>query len=141
MAAGIAFTTVGADKLAKDLYRVAAIPQNVQQDMVNAMGDVFAEAQVYTAATMLQGPYYEGDVASSVKKSRMKKNKSGPYVDIEFKGMAHGNRLAEIAFVNEYGKKSQPARPFIRTANELSDKPSQEAAYKVYDEWLKTKGV
>ena len=141
MAGGIVFTTIGADKLARDLYRIADIPQGVQREMVNAMGDVFAEAQVYTAATMLQGPYYQGDVASSVKKSRIKKNKSGPYVDIEFKGESHGNRMSEIAFVNEYGKKSQPARPFIKTANQISDKPSQEAAFKVYDKFLKSKGV
>ena len=141
MAGGIAFTTLGIDRLYKDLSQVAKIPQKVQEDMVNAMGDVFAEAQVYTAATMLQGPYYQGDVASSVKKSRIKKNKSGPYVDIEFKGESHGNRMSEIAFVNEYGKKSQPARPFIKTANQISDKPSQEAAFKVYDKFLKSKGV
>lgn len=141
MATGFAVTTVGVDKLASDLYKVAEIPDSTQREMVDAMADVFLEAQKYTAATMLQGPYYQGDVASSVKKSRVKKNKTGPYVDIEFKGESHGNRNAEIAFVNEYGKKSQPARPFIKTANEISDKPSREAAFKVYDKFLKSKGV
>lgn len=141
MAGGIAFTTLGIDRLYKDLSQVAKIPQKVQEDMVDAMGDVFAEAQKYTAATMLQGPYYRGDVASAVKKSRMKRNKSGPYVDVEFVGTAHGNRVAEIAFVNEYGKKSQPARPFIKTANTISDEPSKKAGFDVYDDWLKSKGV
>jgi hypothetical protein len=62
-------------------------------------------------------------------------------VDIEFKGESHGNRNAEIAFVNEYGKKSQPARPFIKTANTISDEPSKKAGFSVYDDWLKSKGV
>lgn len=141
MAGGIAFTTLGIDRLYKDLSQVAKIPQKVQEDMVDAMGDVFAEAQKYTAATMLQGPYYRGDVASAVKKSRMKRNKSGPYVDIEFVGESHGNRNAEIAFINEYGKKKQPARPFIKTANTISDEPSKKAGFDVYDDWLKSKGV
>jgi hypothetical protein len=139
--AGIAFTTAGVDALARVLNDIANIPDDVQGRIVDAMADVVEEAQVYTAGTMLQGPYYQGDVAGSVKKSRIKKRKSGPYVDIEFKGMAHGNRLAEIAFINEYGKKSQPARPFIKTANTISDEPSKKAGFAVYDDWLKSKGV
>lgn len=139
--AGIAFTAVGVDALAKVLNDIANIPQDVQGEIVDAMADVVKDAQVFTAGTMLQGPYYQGDVAASVTKSRIKKRKSGPYVDIEFKGTAHGNRLAEIAFINEYGKKSQPARPFIKTANELSDEPSKKAGLDVYDAWLKSKGV
>jgi hypothetical protein len=141
MAGGIAFTTLGIDRLYKDLSQVAKIPQKVQEDMVDAMADVVEEAQVFFAATMLQGPYYQGDVASSIKKKKPRRTKSGPYVDVVFKGMAHGTRVAEIAFVNEYGKKSQPARPFIKTANTISDEPSKKAGFAVYDDWLKSKGV
>lgn len=141
MAGGIAFTTLGIDRLYKDLSQVAKIPQKVQEDMVDAMADVVVDAQVYTAATMLQGPYYQGDVASSIKKKKLRRTKSGPGVDVVFKGMAHGSRVAEIAFINEYGKKSQPARPFIKTANTISDEPSKKAGFAVYDDWLKSKGV
>lgn len=141
MAGGISITTVGIDPLVKVLNDIANIPQDVQGEIVDAMADVVKDAQVFTAGTMLQGPYYKGDVAASITKSKIKKRKSGPYVDIEFKGESHGNRNAEIAFINEYGKKKQPARPFIKTANELSDKPSQEAGLAVYDNWLKSKGV
>jgi hypothetical protein len=133
--------TTGAKELARALNQIATIPQNVQEDMVDAMADVVEEAQVYTAGTMLQGPYYQGDVASSIKKNKLRRTKSGPYVDVVFKGMAHGTRVAEIAFVNEYGKKSQPARPFIKTANTISDEPSKKAGFAVYDDWLKSKGV
>lgn len=141
MATQFAVTTVGVDALANVLKEIANIPQQVQGEIVDAMADVIKDAQVYTAGTMLQGPYNEGGVASSITKSRIKKRKSGPYVDIEFKGEQHGNRLAEIAFVNEYGKKSQPARPFIKTANKLSDEPSKKAGRDKYDAWLKSKGV
>lgn len=141
MAGGISITTVGIDPLVKVLNDIANIPFDVQGEIVDAMADVVEKAQVYSAGTMLQGPYYKGDVAASITKSKVRKRKSGPYVDIEFKGESHGNRNAEIAFINEYGKKKQPARPFIKTANELSDKPSQEAGLAVYDQWLKSKGV
>jgi hypothetical protein len=141
MGSGISITTVGVDALAKVLKGIAKIPETVQRDMVDAMADVVKDAQVYTAGTMLQGPYYKGDVAASITKSKVKKRKSGPYVDIEFKGESHGNRNAEIAFINEYGKKKQLARPFIKTANTLSDEPSRKAGFDVYDNWLKSKGV
>lgn len=139
--AGIAFTSVGVDALAKVLKDISTIPDEVQGQMVDAMADVVKDAQVYTAGTMLTGPYYRGDVAASVTKSKIKKRKTGAYVDVEFKGEAHGNRVAEIAFVNEYGKKSQPARPFIKTANTISDEPSRKAGFDVYDKWLTSKGV
>ena len=135
------FAVTGAKELAKALNKAAEIPLEAQEKMVDAMADVVVEAQVYTAATMLQGPYYQGDVASSIKKNKLRRTKSGPYVDVVFKGMAHGTRVAEIAFVNEYGKKSQPARPFIKTANTISDEPSKKAGFAVYDDWLKSKGV
>jgi ABC-type sugar transport system substrate-binding protein len=135
------FAVTGAKELAKALNKAAEIPLDAQEKMVDAMADVVAEAQVYTAATMLQGPYYQGDVASAVKKNKLRRTKSGPYKNIVFKGMSHGNRVAEIAFVNEYGKKSQPARPFIKTANTISDKPSLEAGFSAYDKWLTSKGV
>ena len=141
MATGFAVTTVGVDALTKVLRDISDIPESVQGEMVDAMATVVSEAQIYTARTMLQGPYYRGDVARSVTKSKVKRLKSGPVVDIEFKGEAHGNRVAEIAFVNEYGKTGQPARPFIKVANELSDEPSKKAGRDKYDAWLKSKGV
>jgi len=134
-------TTVGLEGLQRALKDLENIPINVQKDMLDAQADVVVEAQVYTAGTMLTGPYYEGAVARSVTKSKPRQRKSGPYIDITFKGLQHGTRLAEIAFINEYGKKSQPARPFIKKANEMSAKASEDAAMRVYDKWLNSKGL
>lgn len=50
-------------------------------------------------------------------------------------------RNAEVAFVNEYGKAGQPARPFINTANEKSADAAVEAAAGVYDKYLKSKNL
>lgn len=134
-------THVGLDSLKKALKDIENIPDDVQKEMLTAQAEIIEDAQVYTAGTMLQGPYYKGGVARSVFKSKPRKKKSGYCIDIGFKGEQHGNRLAEIAFVNEFGKKGQPARPFIKTANELSAEPSAKAAMYVYDKWLKKKGL
>lgn len=52
-----------------------------------------------------------------------------------------GNRNAEVAFINEFGKHGQPARPFIKTANEEAADTAVEAAAKVYDKYLKSKNL
>jgi hypothetical protein len=134
-------TVDGLKELQRAMQDLENMPLDVQIDMLDAQADVVADAQVYTAGTMLIGPYYEGAVARAVSKSKPRKRKSGPYIDITFKGMQHGTRLAEIAFINEYGKKSQPARPFIRKANDDSMGHSEMAALQAYDKWLKTKGL
>ena len=53
----------------------------------------------------------------------------------------HGNkrRAAEVAFVDEFGKRGQPARPFIQTANEKAADRAIDAAARVYDDFLKSK--
>ena len=50
------------------------------------------------------------------------------------------NRVAEIAFINEFGKKNQPARPFISQANESNAGAAVDAAADVYDRYLSSKG-
>lgn len=131
---------IGLEALQQAMKNIANIPDEVQIDMLNAQADVIVDAQVYTAGTMLQGPYYKGAVAKSVFKAKPRKRRTGYYIDIGFKGTQHGNRLAEIAFVNEFGKKSQPARQFIAKANELSAEASATAGYDVYDKWLHRSG-
>ena len=126
-------------KLMNDMKAAGDLPDNVQKEMVDAQAKVADEAIVYTAGTMLQGPYFEGEVARSVKRGRPRVTKKGATVIIKFEGMQHGNRLGEIAFINEYGKKSQPARPFIATALKESRVPGIEKAQEVLDDFLKSK--
>ena len=45
-------------------------------------------------------------------------------------------RQAEIAFINEYGKQGQPARPFIGTAMNRSADRIQDQAEKVIGDWI-----
>lgn len=135
-------TAIGLASYQNALKKINEIPQEVLLEMVDSKAEIIEDATVYTAGTDLQGPYYEGAVAASVKRSRPRKNKrKGPYADIKFTGYQHGNRLGEIAFVNEYGKKNQPARPFIRRALEDSKEASTAAAAKVLFDWQKKQGL
>ncbi len=125
---GFAETLISMEKLAN-------IPDGVMKDMLESQVDVVVKAQKRAANTMLKGPYYKDAVAAGVSKGVYKRKKDGAEHTVVFKGTQHGNRLAEIAFVNEYGKKEQPARPFIRTANESSAGEAEEAAAKVLQDW------
>ncbi len=133
------FSVDGLDRLILDLEDMAKIPDKVFDEMLLSGGEVIRKAESQTAAEMLQGPYYKGAVAASVTLGKPRKLKNGRCVYVTFNGTQHGNRVAEIAFVNEFGKKSQPARPFIKTAVESKAEEAEEAEAKVYDAWLRSK--
>lgn len=135
------FEVYGAAELIRDLRAAGDVPPDILKEMVERQAKPTEEALVYTGGSMLVGPYFQGDVAASVKAGKARVSGSGAQVKIEFKGTAHGNRVAEIAFINEYGKKSQPARPFISKAIKDSEVAGAEAARTVLDDFLAFKNL
>lgn len=123
------------------LDKAGDLPERTRREMCDAQAEVVEKSLVYYAGTMLRGPYYKGGVARSVSRAKARATKTGATATISFKGMQHGNRLAEIAFINEFGKKKQPARPFIRTANDKAADPAADAAHKVLDDYLDKQGL
>lgn len=130
------FSTDGLDGLEGFFNNLASIPDEVIDKMLNAEADIAVSAQKRTASSMLNGPYNKAAVSGAVKKSKVKKTKSGRAVSITFPGTQHGNPISEIAFVNEFGKQGQDARPFIKTANEECADEAVNAAGAIYDEFL-----
>ena len=117
------------------MEKMANIPNDVMKQIMDAQANVVVDAQKKTASTMLRGPYYKGGVAEGVSKGRYKRLKDGAEHYVVFKGEQHGDRIAEIAFINEYGKKGQPARPFIKTANEQAEPLIEDVAAKILHDW------
>lgn len=133
----------GLDDLMLSLEEIAAIPDDVAQDMLDAEAQVVVEAQI--AQGMAMGVYDTGDTLRSIRRGRMKRTKEGGRaVYVTPQGVNDkGERNAAVAFMNEYGVPSRriPARPFIATANAAAVEPAVAEAEKVYDEWLKSKGL
>ena len=133
--------------LQRDVRSVINIPDNVLKEMVDVQAEVVEKALVFYAADMLHHGgkdgknYSTGDLALSVKRQKPKKSKSGPVSYVKFEGYQHGNRNAEVAFVNEYGKKSQKARPFIATSIKEARIPGLQKSSKVLDEFFKSKNL
>lgn len=108
--------------------------------MLMAEGEIIKKAQSDSAKAMLQGPYSKGAVAAAPRLGKVKKTQDGKSIYVTFGGKQHGSRLAEIAFLNEFGKHNQAARPFIREANENHADRAVDAAQKIYDQYLARKG-
>lgn len=133
----------GLDDLMLSLEEIAAIPDDVAQAMLDAEAQVVEEAQI--AQGMAMGVYDTGDTLRSIRRGRMKRTKEGGRaVYVTPQGVNDkGERNAAVAFMNEYGVPSRriPARPFIATANAAAVDPAVAEAEKVYNEWLKSKGL
>ena len=83
-----------------------------------------------------------GVTLESIKRGKVKTTKTGRVLHVYLQGVnKDGNRNAEVAFINEFGKHGQPARPFIRDANEGSIDKAVDAAAEVYDKFLQSKGL
>lgn len=128
----------GLDDLMLSLEEVAEIPDEVAEAMLKAEAKVVEDAQI--AYGMQMGVYRTGEMLASIHPGRMKQGRDGAriiYVTPHGRN-EKGERNAAVAFINEYGKRGQAPRPFIAAANEAAATP---AVAKVYDEFLKSKGL
>jgi len=133
-------TTSGIAEFGVSMAEIAEIPDSVLDGMLTAQADVIEPAQ--RAKGRSYGVHLTGVTLASIKRSAVKRGKDGKYIIIMPQGTnADGNRNAEVAFVNEYGKRGQAPRPFIRDANETSSDQAAEAAAKKYDQWLNSKNL
>lgn len=79
-------------------------------------------------------------VLDKVKINKPKKTDTGGYADVTFSGTRTRNgkqvRNAEIAFLNEYGKKNQAARPFVGEAMTKNEEQIIRAGAEIIQEWF-----
>jgi len=126
------FEVNGIDALTADLTALAEIPDDVLDAMLEAEATVIEDAQRRTAFSM--GVHRTGMMISSISRTKIKTNKHGRFLLVYPQGKnKQGIRNAEVAFINEYGKTKQPARPFVDTANRQYAAAAGEAAERVYN--------
>lgn len=133
----------GLDGLLDDLQSIEELPDEVAEEMLDAEAAIVEEAQVYTGMKM--GVYRTGDTLRSITHGKMKRRRDGQRTKYVYPQGTNekGERTATVAFINEFGapQRGIAARPFIRTANELSADEAVEAAADVYDQFLKSKNL
>ena len=137
------FGVTGLDELMLSMQEIAQIPDDVVDEILNAQADVTVEAQ--KAAGRQMGVEDTGITLQKLKKGRVKLRKGQRVLYITPTGSRKRGktrtRNAEIAFINEFGKKGQKARPFIKLGNEKSAEAATAAGFRVYDRWLKSKNL
>ena len=135
----------GIDDLILDLEAIAEIPNEVQAEMLEAQADITAAAQQRAGRAMGVDAPGSGVMLRSIKKGKVKVQDGRNVIYVTPTGTRKRGRIrtrnAEIAFVNEFGKKHQKPRPFIRTGNEQSAEEATGAAMAIYDRWLKSKNL
>ena len=81
-------------------------------------------------------------ILDTIKAKKPKKTDAGGYADITFEGSRQRGRTrtrnAEIAFVNEYGKRNQAARPFIGTAMTQNEEAIAAPGAETIGDWIET---
>ena len=136
-------STSGLEELLDDLEAIAEIPDETLLEMLTAEAEIIAEAQ--TAEAKAMGVYDTGKPAQSITyDKKLKETSDGKCIYVYPKGSrSDGNkrRVAEVAFINEFGKEGQAARPFIKTANEKKGAEAVEAAALVLDKFHKSKNL
>lgn len=131
----------GFDGLQDALERIGEIPFDVTSEALNGMAEVAMDKIRSTGEAMgVRDPESDTHILDKIKPSKAKKTDSGGYLNISFSGSRKRGktttRNAEIAFVNEYGKRGQPARPFIGTAMSRSEDEITVPAEKVIGDWI-----
>lgn len=124
------------------------IPVDVIDDMLTAEADVIEPAIADNAASMMKGPYADGGTSRALYRKKPvnwtgRRGNGQRQIVLTFKGVRrdkyhpNGTRNAEIAFMNEYGARGIPARPFIQRAIDEKSEAAFDDAERVFGEWLK----
>lgn len=130
------FNVEGIDSLTIGFMRKAGALDEAISDCLNVGADLLVKAQKDQAESMKI--HDTGDMINSIKATKQRKDKDGnPYVDIYPQGKDRkGTRNAEKGFIAEYGKSDQPARPWMRTANEKANDEVQNAICETFNEHM-----
>lgn len=134
-------TVNGLDSLLDDFADIAEMPDEIAEEILNEQGDIAIRETTRTGRSMGVYRAGSGETLGSLKKSRPAHLNGTHSIKVEFAGRnRHGERNATVAFINEYGKTNQPARPFVATALEKAEEELNNAAKAAVDKYLKKKG-
>lgn len=143
----------GIDEVELSFKELAALPDELIDEMLNARADVIVEAQRAEARKLGKEyrnkgqakDYSTGLTARSIQKGKVKVKDGQRVLYITPVGSRKRGktvtRNAEISFENEFGTRTIQARNFLRKANEQSADAATAAEFEVYSRYLEEKGL
>lgn len=136
-----AFSFYGTEDLAAAFKKMSNIPNDVKAKAMTAAGNIVAEEQRRVGEEKgIRDPESNAHILDKIKVNKPKIEENGASVTITFSGSRKRGRTstrnAEIAFINEFGKRGQPARPFISVANKKAQERALDAAADVIHDYI-----
>ena len=136
-----AFSFYGTEDLAAAFKKMSNIPNDVKAKAMTAAGNIVAEEQRRVGEEKgIRAPESNAHILDKIKVNNPKIEENGASVTITFSGSRKRGRTstrnAEIAFINEFGKRGQPARPFISVANKKAQERALDAAADVIHDYI-----
>ena len=133
----------GIDDLNAAINRMNPIPDGVKTEMLDAMTKAAMPAIRQSGQSLgVYDPESGEHVIDKLKANKPKLTKDGGSQDITFSGSRQRGskkvRNAEIAFINEYGTRKQPARPFMGQAMTKNEKAIVDAAEEPLGNWMES---
>ena len=134
----------GFEDLEDAFKRISEIPFPVTAEALDGMAEVAMKNIKAQGESMgVRDPDSDVHILDKIKTNKAKQTQSGGYKNITFsgsrtRGRGIVTRNAAIAFVNEYGKRGQRARPFIGTAMKQNEDAILAPAEKIIGDWIET---
>ena len=131
----------GFDDLLDAFTRLGDVPGEILDKTLTAMEEVAADKIKASGESMgvRDGANDGVHILDKIKMNRPKRTDTGGYADVTFSGSrtrsGKSTRNAEIAFINEFGKRSQQARPFVGQAMEQNADAIANAGAEVLLDW------
>lgn len=121
--------------------KLGEVPWDVTKRALDEMAEVGEDAVRRTGQSMgVRDPESGVHILDMVTHTKPKQTDGGGYCEVTFSGSRRrGNtttRNSEIAFINEYGKEGQTARPFIRQAGEQYGDQISDPGEKIIGDWM-----
>lgn len=137
------FSCTGYDELNAAYAELQDIPQAVTGGVLEAMGEVAMERVRETGEAMgVRDPKSNEHILDKLKLSKPVYTKDGGYLRVTYSGSRLRGKTktqnSEIAYINEFGKRGQPARPFMKTALRQHEDEIAEAGAAKLSAWQKS---
>lgn len=119
------------DKILKrEAAATAAVPA-----MLKAGAAVLVRVQQEEIRSTFRGERATGDLANSIKQTRIRQKDSAQCVEVYPHGTnRRGERNATVGFVHQYGRSNMPARPWFTRSNQKATPEVRDAMRKAWEE-------
>ena len=127
----------GSDQAIRLFEKLESMPDTVVGGALEAAGDIVHRRVIATGEAM--GVFRTGQVVASFRRGKAERDGGTMSVEIKPTGSrTDGNKRtnSEVAFINEYGKRGQPPRPFMRTAADKSEDEIERVIAQRIDEYI-----